>query len=315
LLAHEAGDLCVVPLVDVLIAGASCRAADDQRGAGLIDQDGVDLVDDREEVVALYPIVQAHDHVVAEVVEAELVVRAVGDVTLVGRSTFRGAGGRVVQAAHRKAEELVHRTHPLRVAACEVVIDRDEVGTAAGERVQIQRHRGHEGLPLTGGHLGDLALVEDDGTDQLNIVRHHVPGHLQAGDDDLFADETPARLAYRRESLGEDLVEDILGGLGELGLGLGHAQREALSSDRVFRATALISEILEPRLVLVDSLADSLPEALRLSHELVVGERREALLVVEDLVDDRLELLHRAFEARSEHPIDHPLYRYHAAIS
>jgi hypothetical protein len=79
--------------------------------------------------------------------------------------------------------------------------------------------------------------------------------------------------------------------------------------------TALGSEILESLLVPADALADSLPEPLRLSHELVVTYGREALLVTVDFVYDRLELLHRAFEARSEHPIDHSPYRYHAAIS
>ena len=57
---------------------------DDQRGARLVDQDRVDLVDDRVVVLALDHLVEAEAHVVAEVVEPELVVRAVGDVRVVG---------------------------------------------------------------------------------------------------------------------------------------------------------------------------------------------------------------------------------------
>ena len=137
LLPHEAGDLGVVPLVDILVAGTSRRPADDQGGAGLVDEDGVDLVDDREEVLALYAILQTHDHVVAEVIEAELVVRPVRDVTLVRPPTICRAGRGLVQTTHLEAEVLVYGPHPLGVTASQVVVDGDQVGTAAGEGVQI----------------------------------------------------------------------------------------------------------------------------------------------------------------------------------
>src|SRR5205814_6908019 len=56
------------------------RAADDQRRPRLVDEDRVDLVDDRVLVAALDEIAVRPGHVVAEVVEAEFVVGAVGDV-------------------------------------------------------------------------------------------------------------------------------------------------------------------------------------------------------------------------------------------
>ena len=56
------------------------RARDDQRRPGLVDEDGVDLVDDGEDVAALGHELAGAVHVVAQVVEAELVVGAVGDV-------------------------------------------------------------------------------------------------------------------------------------------------------------------------------------------------------------------------------------------
>ncbi len=56
------------------------RAADDEWRACLVDEDRVDLVDDRERVPALDELLAGPGHVVAQVVEAELVVRAVGDV-------------------------------------------------------------------------------------------------------------------------------------------------------------------------------------------------------------------------------------------
>ena len=68
-------------------------AADDQRRPRLVDEDVVDLVDDREAALALHPLVELDDHVVAQVVEPELVVRAVGDVRGVGLAARRPAGG------------------------------------------------------------------------------------------------------------------------------------------------------------------------------------------------------------------------------
>ncbi len=74
----------------VPVRSAVGRPGDDQRGAGLVDQDGVDLVDDGEVVPALHAVLEAHGHVVAQVVEAELVVGAVGDVGVVGGAPLVG---------------------------------------------------------------------------------------------------------------------------------------------------------------------------------------------------------------------------------
>ena len=60
------------------------RPGNDERRPRLVDEDAVDLVDDREVVPALHVVRELELHVVAEVVEAELVVRAVGDVGGVG---------------------------------------------------------------------------------------------------------------------------------------------------------------------------------------------------------------------------------------
>ena len=60
------------------------RAGNDQRRPRLVDQDAVDFVHDREMVSALDVLRQLELHVVAQVVEAELVVRPVGDVGGVG---------------------------------------------------------------------------------------------------------------------------------------------------------------------------------------------------------------------------------------
>src|SRR5690606_21870164 len=60
----------------ILVAGRVGRAADDERGAGFVDQDRVDLVDDGEMESALDVFERAILHIVAEVVKAELVILA-----------------------------------------------------------------------------------------------------------------------------------------------------------------------------------------------------------------------------------------------
>ena len=44
----------------------------DERRTGVVDEHGVDLIDDSVVVLALYEVVGVHRHVVAEIVEAEL---------------------------------------------------------------------------------------------------------------------------------------------------------------------------------------------------------------------------------------------------
>ena len=65
------------------------RAGNDQRRARFVDEDGVDFVDDGERQPALHAIVETEGEVVAQVVEAEFVVGAVGDVAGDRRRAFR----------------------------------------------------------------------------------------------------------------------------------------------------------------------------------------------------------------------------------
>src|ERR1700677_4621496 len=68
----------------ILVRGLIGGAADDQWGAGFIDENRVDLIDDREVVSALHAISMVKLHIVAQIVKTELVVGAVGDVGAIG---------------------------------------------------------------------------------------------------------------------------------------------------------------------------------------------------------------------------------------
>ena len=134
------------------------RAGNDQRRARLVDEDGVDFVDDGECQLALHAIIEAEGEVVAQVVEAEFVVGAVGDVAGIGRALL-GRVLLVLDDADRETEEVVDGPHPVRVALRQVFVDGDDVDAIAGERVQIRGQRRHQRLAFAGAHLGDAAFV------------------------------------------------------------------------------------------------------------------------------------------------------------
>ena len=156
------------------------RAGNDQRGARIVDQHRVDLVDNRVMMLALHQIFLADSHVVPKVVETEFVVGSEGDVAFIGPAAGGGIGIVLVDAVHGQAVEHVERPHPLGVTLGEVVVDRHHVHSLAGKRIQEHGKSRHEGLSLTGGHLGDLALMQGDASDQLHVIMDHVPMYLVA---------------------------------------------------------------------------------------------------------------------------------------
>ncbi len=166
-LGNDAVDLVV------FVGGFLAGTGNDQRGARFVDQDRVHFVHDGVVVYPLHAVLDAELHVVAQVVETELVVGAVGDVGVVGVFALL-----VVQIVHDhadlEAEELVEPPHPLRVAAGQVIVDGDDVNAVAGQRVQVARQGGDQRLAFTGFHFGDLALVEHHAADQLNVEMAHV---------------------------------------------------------------------------------------------------------------------------------------------
>ena len=103
---HELGELRI-PLDRVLR-----RSGDDQGRTRFVDQDRVDLVDDGVVVPTLHAVLEAERHVVAQVVEAELIVRAVGDIRVVCLAAF----GRIhlrEDGADIEPQEMVDTSHPL----------------------------------------------------------------------------------------------------------------------------------------------------------------------------------------------------------
>ncbi len=106
------------------------RAGDDERRARFVDEDAVDFVHDGEVMPALHVVRELELHVVAQVVEPELVVGAVGDVGRIGHLTF-GVVQVVLDDADAHAKKAEDPAHPFGVAPCQVVVDSDDVDPVA----------------------------------------------------------------------------------------------------------------------------------------------------------------------------------------
>ncbi len=151
---------------------------------------------------ALDAIFQAELHVVAQVVEPEFVVGAVGDVGGVAVLALL-----VVEVMHDdadgEAEELVNAAHPLGVAFGEIVVDGDDVDAFAVERVQVNGQGGDQRLTFTGPHFGDLAVVQDVAADQLHVEMTHIEDAAAgfAGDGEGFDQQVVKRGALVRDVL------------------------------------------------------------------------------------------------------------------
>ncbi len=181
----------------------------------------IDLVDDGEVERTLHHVLEPELHVVAEIVEAELVVGAVGDV---GRVLLAALG--IVEPVHDAAdvepEEAVDLPHPFAVAPGEIVVDGHDMHALAGERIEIDRQGRHQRLAFAGLHLRDHAAVEHDAAHELDVEM-------------TLAQAALGRLAHRGEGVGEDVIERL-------------ARGQALLECRGTRAQLLVGEPDERRL-------------------------------------------------------------------
>jgi hypothetical protein len=150
-------------------------------------------------VAALHHVLRLPGHVVAQVVEAELVVRAVGDVGgVLLAALLRVLAGE--DASGRHAEGAEDATHELGLVAGEVVVDGDDVDATRRDRVEVGGRGRHEGLAFTRLHLGDVAEVERGAAHEL---------HVEVAQ----AQRALGGLAHGGERLRQQVVERLPGGI------------------------------------------------------------------------------------------------------
>ena len=146
-------------------------------------------------MTTLYALACLRNHIVTQVVEAELAVGTVGDISSIGRF-LEVEPHAVLQAAHAHAQTLVDPTHPLAVASGKVIIHGNDMDSPSRDGIEIRRKRGNERLALAGLHLGDHAPVQGDAAHDLLVEVTHP--------------QRPARgLPHGGEGLGKQLVESL----------------------------------------------------------------------------------------------------------
>ena len=165
-------------LVEHLVFALRHRTTDNQRSTRVVYQHGVHLVHDGEVMPALHQVQRGGRHVIAQVVETELVVRTKGDVACVGFASFVGIGAVLVDTIHRQSVEHIERSHPLRVALRQIVVHRNHMHTLVRQCVKEHGQRSHQRFSFTRRHLGYLTLVKHYAANQLHIIVHHVPCYL-----------------------------------------------------------------------------------------------------------------------------------------
>ena len=166
---------------------------DDERRSGLVDQNGVHLVDDREIEFTLHHELQIVLEIVPEVVKPELVVGAVSDVAGVSRTLLL-----VVHAGNDHADgephELVNFPHPLCVTAGEVIVDRNDMDAFSRKGFQIGGKGRNERFAFARLHLGNTALEQTDAAHDLHMKMLH-------------AEDSSARLSESGERVGKNVFK------------------------------------------------------------------------------------------------------------
>ena len=177
----------------IKLVGLRALSRNDERGSRFVDQDRVHLVHDRKRIAALCQIALENDHVIAQIVKADLVVRSVSNICRVSRLLFLGTLS-VNDQARRQTEKCVNLAHFLAVTSGKVIVDRNDMHAFSRQRVQICGHGCNESLTFTRFHFRNAALMKDDTAHQLYA-------------EGAFAENTVRRFTARREGVRQNIVK------------------------------------------------------------------------------------------------------------
>ncbi len=124
-----------------------------------------------------------------------------------------------------KPHEFINPAHLVASIAGKIFIHRDDMHTPAGQRVQVCRQYRNVGLPLSGFHLGNPALMQDYAAEQLNIKKP-------------LAEHPHGSLASRGKGFGQKVIPRLAGGQPALE-NLGHPPQFGIAHGLVVRLEAL----------------------------------------------------------------------------
>ena len=144
-------------------------------------------------VVLLKQILELRLHVVAQIVEAELVVGTINHIAFVtGDFVFGTHAGINERGCHTQKREYF--AHPFAVTFGKIVVHGNDMHAFASQRVQIGRKGRDERFAFARLHLCNVALMQKDSAHQLGIESPQ-------------AKRTFRRLAAIGESLGQQIIK------------------------------------------------------------------------------------------------------------
>ena len=164
--------------IEHLIVSFGYGAGNNQRRTGIVDQYGIDLVDNCKIVLTLYQILRIDSHIITQIIETEFVVRTESNIGHISLPTLGRIGLMLIDTIDRKPMEHIKRSHPLRVTFSQVIVYRHHMHTTSAQSIQKHRKSSHQGLSFTGSHLCNFSLMQNSTTDQLHVIMHHIPGHF-----------------------------------------------------------------------------------------------------------------------------------------
>ena len=163
----------------IQLSRLTALSGNDQRCTCLVDQDGVDLIDDAVVQISLYQLLFINYHVVTKVIESKFIIRYICDITSVCcTALFRFHI--VKNNTNSQSEKLMNFTHPLSISFCQVVVDCYDVNTFTFQCIQICRKCRNKGLTFTSLHLCDTALMKNDTTNDLYTIMFHTKNSFRA---------------------------------------------------------------------------------------------------------------------------------------
>jgi hypothetical protein len=158
-------------------------------------------------MAALDLFLSASGHaVVAEVIETEFGIGAVGNVAIV----LVASNVRVLiveNAADGQAKHFIHGAHPLTIASGQIIVDGNDMNATSAQRVEIDREGGDERFAFAGGHFRDPTRVQAVTADELDVKRNHLPLKGMAPDGDFLAAKPAAGIFDDGKSFGQNFVQ------------------------------------------------------------------------------------------------------------
>ena len=177
------------------IRGFIALTGNNQRGTGLINQNGVHLVHDGKGMTPLHHLAFVNRHIVPQIVKAHLVIGTVGNIRSI--SGFPVAGLHIVDnQTHAQTQEPIDLAHPFRVTFGQIIVHGNDMHTLAGQCVQICRKHSHQRFTFTGAHLRNSALMQHNAADNLHPIGLHTQN-------------TPCSLTGRCKCLRQNIVQSF----------------------------------------------------------------------------------------------------------